>query len=139
MAHAFNFFVKCCMRQNCMSTVYYSCHPFPLPSVVAFVDWEYTKMTDGLKSGTYAAIVGDYGQVAEIVQSDTSCKMHMLPDIVGRVSKAFAYGVDFFKEHPDVVDLIDSTILELQQDGAARVRPLASKLSKPMHAVSSKG
>jgi hypothetical protein len=113
-----------------MSTVYYSCHPFPLPSVLAFVDWEYTKMTDGLKSGTYAAIVVDYGQVAEIVQSDTSCKMHILPDIVGRVSKAFAYGINFLKEYPDVVDLIDSTILELQQDGAARVRPLCFKVKQ---------
>jgi hypothetical protein len=82
-------------------------------------DWDYDGALKPLKSGMYAAIVGDYGFVATVVQEDTTRRLKMLPDSLGEVAKAFSFCVSFTRDYGDLVEHINAAILELKHQGEA--------------------
>jgi ABC-type amino acid transport substrate-binding protein len=90
--------------------------------LLVFSDWDYDGAMELLKSGTYAAIVGDYGQIAQRVQEDKTCRLQMLPDDLGKISKGFAFRVNFTRDYGDLVERINAALLELKEEGEALVR-----------------
>ena len=79
-------------------------------------------MVDGLKSGEYAAVVADASRLELYAQQDESCSLHTLKENLGEHDTAFAFRSGFSDEHPGFVERVSERVLQLQEEGVAKVR-----------------
>lgn len=82
-----------------------------------------------LKAGEYSAIVSGASRLLIHASDDQSCSLHVLPEDLGEFDTAFAFRANFTADHPGFVERVSHRMLELNEEGVTKVRPLARACS----------